>query len=282
MNVSDVRKELVRGWIAEPLSAAGFRSQGEKRWEFDANNEISTLVEVIERRDLDALRLTFEWGFYSTEFAVSLGHNPRADLLKAPVRGPLGSLIRDNRFPIWWSIDRDGVVHKEWADQSLVVDLHAYAELKSAIELQLVPLARSVTDTRALIQHIPRFVESGLLNSYFANPERTIAILSGGRPSDSERVSQGGLSTPGASDSLVEVEWDVERMRWVVTFADGIAHHQEELVRRCLEHTKGSPGVEEAYWQDREMFELSGSAIDPEALRRALLAIVAEGVDNGR
>lgn len=262
--------QLSRLWVDDPLVQGGFRRVQPGLWIHE--QPISALVRLRTRRTDDArVRFTFEWGFFSPRFAEAMHYPPAPSTLTCALRAPIGRLLGDGRFDVWWAIASNGAVAREIAFEVRPVDPDHDTELRQAITERLVPLARSVTTVAAIVSRWQGL--TGILNTGLADPDRTLELIRtptvGASGSPWELGDVDALALP-----VVHVERDETSDDLLITFDDEVAHLHEDLVLGCLTYCSSFPNVQRADWQDREIIRLRGEAIDVTRLQDGLLEII--------
>ena len=257
------------------MIANGFRRSRSRFWIVEG--PISTVVRLWTRRGLDAPLFTLEWGFFSPEFASAMHFPTDPDTLTAALRAPIGRLLGDGRFDVWWAIYPDGAVQREAGAESVPVEPETDVELMTALTERIVPFARTITTVDALSA---RFTElAGMMQTGLADASRTLALIQG--KNDENAVPGTAVSPNTDMDALppVFVEPAEGTHMLMVSFDDEIAHLHEDLVQRALTYCRGFPGVHEAVWSDREIISLSGKDIAIEPLQADLLRMVQDALE---
>jgi hypothetical protein len=273
MDKDRVLNELSRRWVREPLVANGFQAMKQRLWV--SRNPISTVVRLWTQRDPDALKFTLEWGFFSPAFAQAMSW---PHTLTSALRAPIGWLLGDGRFDVWWAIRGDGVF-RQAGNEIRLINHESDTELRTAIADRLLPISRSV---RTVTDLVDRFWElSRSFQTGLADKERTLNLIRGEYDETKlNRAAQehGARLLNAVTDrlSLVEVEpVEGRRHQFLITFSDVIAHNHADLVEQCLRHSTEFPGVDRAEWEDREVIIVWGEEIDAPQLQTELYRLVS-------
>ena len=267
--------QVTRTWVHEPLVANGFRRLKPRLWIHE--HPISAVVKLWTRRGEDQVVLfTLEWGFFSPHFAAARHYSPEPDSVTSALRAPIGRLIGDGRFDIWWAVHPDGRITREAPFEHRDVDANHDDEVREAITRRLVPFAHSITtadDIASRLDDLRAVLSTGLVDA-----DRTLDLIRGGAvepPAPWAAVEFDSV----ADLPVVHVEDDEPGPGLLVSFDDEVAHLHEDLVKQCLHHCRQFPGVRSAEWPDREIIHLSGEGIDGERLQVELLELVLAALD---
>jgi hypothetical protein len=216
-----------------------------------------------------------ECGLFSPAFAKAMHYSDDPDTLTSALRAPIGRLLPDGRFDVWWMIDSGGSVHRRAGGQLTPVDSETDSELKECIARVVVPMSRQNATVESLSERffdLARSMQTGL-----ADAAATLALVEG-RDVGALPLKTTAAALVDEDEPTLPVHVEKEEGGGVVlvTFDDEVAHFRGDIVERCLQYCQAFPGVSRAVWEDREVLRLvaTDTGIDIMRLQLDLLGMI--------